>query len=199
MKWPHHRNLRNRPPTPSKGRGPVQVRIRRASWQARIASCARTRIRATSAVTIILQDPILRRHRCDAEAYWRIWALSRLRTGWLDRAIIIDDSLSRITQQSPLTLSDGRRWPSAKLRRGRDALGLAAERDGCGTRLARFPAPRTPRDGVGRAGTREPPSLSAAPGPFDHRLHGARDDPSAGMQQQVLGSTTRKVPKQFHD
>jgi hypothetical protein len=30
MKWPHHRNLRNRPPTPSKGRGPVQVRIRRA-------------------------------------------------------------------------------------------------------------------------------------------------------------------------
>ena len=29
-KWPHHRNLRNRPPTPSKGRGPVQVRIRRA-------------------------------------------------------------------------------------------------------------------------------------------------------------------------
>src|SRR5262245_29840923 len=30
MKWPHHRNLRNRPPTPSKGRGPVQVQIRRA-------------------------------------------------------------------------------------------------------------------------------------------------------------------------
>jgi hypothetical protein len=30
MKWPHHRNLRNRPPTSSKGRGPVQVRIRRA-------------------------------------------------------------------------------------------------------------------------------------------------------------------------
>ena len=30
MKWPHHRNLRNRPPTPSKCRGPVQVRIRRA-------------------------------------------------------------------------------------------------------------------------------------------------------------------------
>ena len=30
MKWPHHRNLRNRPPTPSKGRGPVKVRIRRA-------------------------------------------------------------------------------------------------------------------------------------------------------------------------
>jgi len=30
MKWPHHRNLRNRPPTPSKGRGRVQVRIRRA-------------------------------------------------------------------------------------------------------------------------------------------------------------------------
>ena len=30
MKWPHHRNLRNRPPTPSKGRGPVQARIRRA-------------------------------------------------------------------------------------------------------------------------------------------------------------------------
>jgi hypothetical protein len=30
MKWPHHRNLRNRPPTPSKGRGPVQLRIRRA-------------------------------------------------------------------------------------------------------------------------------------------------------------------------
>jgi hypothetical protein len=30
MKWPHHRDLRNRPPTPSKGRGPVQVRIRRA-------------------------------------------------------------------------------------------------------------------------------------------------------------------------
>ncbi len=29
MKWPHHRNLRNRPPTPSKGRGPVQVRIKR--------------------------------------------------------------------------------------------------------------------------------------------------------------------------
>jgi hypothetical protein len=29
MKW-HHRNLRNRPPTPSKGRGLVQVRIRRA-------------------------------------------------------------------------------------------------------------------------------------------------------------------------
>jgi hypothetical protein len=30
MKWPHHRNLRHRPPTPSKGRGPVQLRIRRA-------------------------------------------------------------------------------------------------------------------------------------------------------------------------
>ena len=30
MKWPHHPNLRKRPPTPSKGRGPVQVRIRRA-------------------------------------------------------------------------------------------------------------------------------------------------------------------------
>ena len=66
------------------------------AWQARIASCARTRVRATSEVTIIFQDTIPRRHRCDAEAYWRIWALSRLRTGWLDRAIIIDDSLSRI-------------------------------------------------------------------------------------------------------
>jgi hypothetical protein len=30
MKWEHYRNLGNRPPTPSKGRGPVQVRIRRA-------------------------------------------------------------------------------------------------------------------------------------------------------------------------
>jgi hypothetical protein len=30
MKWPRHPNLRNRPPTPTKGRGPVQVRIRRA-------------------------------------------------------------------------------------------------------------------------------------------------------------------------
>jgi hypothetical protein len=30
MKWPHYRNLRNRPPTPSKGRGPILVRIRRA-------------------------------------------------------------------------------------------------------------------------------------------------------------------------
>jgi hypothetical protein len=30
MKWPHHRNLRNRPPTSCKGRGPVRVRIRRA-------------------------------------------------------------------------------------------------------------------------------------------------------------------------
>jgi hypothetical protein len=30
MKWPHHRNLRNRPPTPSMGRGPVQRAIRRA-------------------------------------------------------------------------------------------------------------------------------------------------------------------------
>jgi hypothetical protein len=28
--WPHHPNLRKRPPAPSKGRGPVQVRIRRA-------------------------------------------------------------------------------------------------------------------------------------------------------------------------
>jgi hypothetical protein len=25
MNWEHYRNLRNRPPTPSKGRGPVQV------------------------------------------------------------------------------------------------------------------------------------------------------------------------------
>jgi hypothetical protein len=30
MKWPRHPNLRKRPPAPSKGRGPVQVRIRRA-------------------------------------------------------------------------------------------------------------------------------------------------------------------------
>jgi hypothetical protein len=30
MKWLHHPNLRKRPPAPSKGRGPVQVRIRRA-------------------------------------------------------------------------------------------------------------------------------------------------------------------------
>ena len=30
MKWAGHRNLRRRPPAPSKGRGPVQVRIRRA-------------------------------------------------------------------------------------------------------------------------------------------------------------------------
>jgi len=30
MKWPHHPNLRKQPPTPSKGRGPVQVRIKRA-------------------------------------------------------------------------------------------------------------------------------------------------------------------------
>lgn len=28
--WPRHPNLRKRPPAPSKGRGPVQVRIRRA-------------------------------------------------------------------------------------------------------------------------------------------------------------------------
>src|SRR4029450_4740522 len=39
-------------------------------------------------------DTILRRCRCDAEAYWRIWALTRLRTAGLDRATIIDDSLS---------------------------------------------------------------------------------------------------------
>jgi hypothetical protein len=30
MKWPHHPNLRKKPPALSKGRGPVQVRIRRA-------------------------------------------------------------------------------------------------------------------------------------------------------------------------
>ena len=30
MKWPHHRNLRNRPLTPFKGRGRLQVHIRRA-------------------------------------------------------------------------------------------------------------------------------------------------------------------------
>jgi hypothetical protein len=30
MKWNGYPNLRKRPPTPSKGRGPVQVRIRRA-------------------------------------------------------------------------------------------------------------------------------------------------------------------------
>jgi len=30
MKWEHYPNLRRRPPTPSKNRGPVQVRIRRA-------------------------------------------------------------------------------------------------------------------------------------------------------------------------
>jgi hypothetical protein len=30
MKWEHYPNLRRRPPTPSKGRGPIQVRIRRA-------------------------------------------------------------------------------------------------------------------------------------------------------------------------
>ena len=30
MKWEHSPNLRRRPPTPSKNRGPVQVRIRRA-------------------------------------------------------------------------------------------------------------------------------------------------------------------------
>jgi hypothetical protein len=30
MKWPHHPNLRSRPPTPSKGRGPVQRATRRA-------------------------------------------------------------------------------------------------------------------------------------------------------------------------
>jgi hypothetical protein len=30
MKWPHHPNLRKKPPAPSKGCGPVQVRIRRA-------------------------------------------------------------------------------------------------------------------------------------------------------------------------
>jgi len=44
MKWPHHRNLRNRPPTPSKGRGPILVRIRRAF----IASAEVQRIRALS-------------------------------------------------------------------------------------------------------------------------------------------------------
>jgi hypothetical protein len=64
------------------------------AWQARISSCARTRVRATSEVTIIFQDTILRRRRCDAEAYWRVWALTRLRTAWLDRATIIDDSPS---------------------------------------------------------------------------------------------------------
>jgi hypothetical protein len=63
------------------------------AWQARIASYARTRVRATSEVTIIFQDTILRR-RCDAEAYWRIWALSRLRTAQLERATIVDDRLS---------------------------------------------------------------------------------------------------------
>jgi putative tryptophan/tyrosine transport system substrate-binding protein len=31
MKWEHSPNLRRRPPTPSKGRGPIQVRIRRAA------------------------------------------------------------------------------------------------------------------------------------------------------------------------
>jgi hypothetical protein len=30
MKWAEHPNLRKRPPTPSKGRGPVQRAIRRA-------------------------------------------------------------------------------------------------------------------------------------------------------------------------
>jgi hypothetical protein len=30
MKWDDFPNLRQRPPTPSKGRGPIQVRIRRA-------------------------------------------------------------------------------------------------------------------------------------------------------------------------
>jgi hypothetical protein len=30
MKWEHFPDLRRRPPTPSKGRGPVQVRVRRA-------------------------------------------------------------------------------------------------------------------------------------------------------------------------
>jgi hypothetical protein len=30
MKWPRHPNLRKRPHAPSKGRGPIQVRIRRA-------------------------------------------------------------------------------------------------------------------------------------------------------------------------
>jgi hypothetical protein len=29
-KWPHHPNLRKRPPAPAKGRGRVQLRIRRA-------------------------------------------------------------------------------------------------------------------------------------------------------------------------
>jgi hypothetical protein len=64
------------------------------AWQARIASYARTRVRATSEVTIIFQDTILRRRRCDAEAYWPVWALTRWRTAWLERATIIDDSLS---------------------------------------------------------------------------------------------------------
>src|SRR6478672_9410065 len=44
MKWPHYRNLRNRPPTPSKSRGPILVRIRRAF----IASAEVQRIRALS-------------------------------------------------------------------------------------------------------------------------------------------------------
>jgi hypothetical protein len=30
MRWEHYPNLRRRPATPSKGRGPIQVRIRRA-------------------------------------------------------------------------------------------------------------------------------------------------------------------------
>jgi hypothetical protein len=73
------------------------------AWQARLSSYARTRLRATSEVTIIFQDMILRCRRCDAEAYRRIWVLSRLRTASLDRATIIDGSLS-ITQQSPMAL-----------------------------------------------------------------------------------------------
>jgi hypothetical protein len=31
MKWEHYPNLRRRPATPSKGRGPIQVRIRRST------------------------------------------------------------------------------------------------------------------------------------------------------------------------
>jgi hypothetical protein len=79
------------------------------SWQARLSSCARTRVRATGAVIMIFHDTSV-----PAAAMPRLigeFGLLALGTARLERATIIDDCLSHYSAISLDFVPTGRRWP----------------------------------------------------------------------------------------